>query len=654
MSVSSMLSGPSRDRPVAAYSPTAAADSGAAAPGTSAAPVVSATPTATTPQSGGSAPPAPAAKAVGTPQPPVMPPSQPAVSKPPASAPASANSATTAPAPNTATPGGLERSSYPPLPSAYARESPYAPAPGGASNPSSRPSGQQQQPASGGASYQHSTWSSASAALAHAQAQQQQAKDSLFPAAGGSAGQTPSPGGAAARPPSTNGPGPYGSSAAARTASGLQNGASTTVPTASTSANGTNGGAASFAWQAQAAQQAQQVQRERERESDASKSALAAAMQARPGQVGQASQQQQQQQPPSSSASYGAVRGHTAGTTPPLSNGASATAAASGHKRRRSELPATTAAPVTAEPAIETPPAPPPAAPAPPLFSYADQRRACIRPPMVEVVNEAIDAWERQHREDGEKSGRRPFCGRVVYDALVPPAKLLDGDVLANGVGGYVEILVPTTWILGPASSRPLADSQYEPVRSTCSVPPRDLPPVAFSVGSPASYAGEALPQTSPSTPLALPTHLADLPGFRKRQVWGTDVYTDDSDILALLVHSGWLRVTRRERKRRAGEKGAGVDAIRRARIEGEERIEIAAASDAEGAAIADAQAIKVTLGVVPPLVRYQGIERQGVRSRSWGNGHDGVSLRVEHVELLQVRLLIRMSCTSAADSFSL
>ena len=39
----------------------------------------------------------------------------------------------------------------------------------------------------------------------------------------------------------------------------------------------------------------------------------------------------------------------------------------------------------------------------------------------------------------------------------------------------------------------------------------------------------------------------------------------------------------------------------------------------------------------MPPLIRYQGIERQGIRSRSWGNGHDGVSLRVEKVELLAV-----------------
>lgn len=274
---------------------------------------------------------------------------------------------------------------------------------------------------------------------------------------------------------------------------------------------------------------------------------------------------------------------------------------------------------------------------------------------MVEVVNEAVDAWERRHRGAGaeevagagagEKSRQQPrsCLGRVVYDALVPPAKLLDGEVLAQGVGGYVEVIVPTTWILGPgcASQSPsdaAAGNAEVQIRSSCSVAPVDLPPVAFSVGSPSAYTGAPLPHTSPSTPLLLPTHLADLPGFRKRQVWGTDVYTDDSDILALLVHSGWLRVTRRERRRRAGEKGAGADAIRRARIVGEERIE----ASTPAAAASTAAAIKVTLGVVPPLIRYQGIERQGVRSRSWGNGHDGVSLRVEQVELVSVGHLFR------------
>lgn len=428
-------------------------------------------------------------------------------------------------------------------------------------------------------------------------------------------------------------------------------------------------GSGSFAWQAQAAQQAQHVQREREQRERERERELQYGQQG--AQVGPGTSGLRGQTAPTTNRfpgpqdSYGALHGQAS-----PANGHAATApAAGGHKRRRSELgpigtnggaidqtvlpsPQTVSAAAQTETILATPP--PPTAPALPLFSYSDQRKASVRPPMIEVVNDAVDAWERRHLAEvaGEKAARpeRSCLGRVVYDALVPPAKLLDGEVLAQGVGGYVEVIVPTTWIVGPTSDPAAAAAAASENHSSCSVPPIDLPPVAFSVGPPSAYTGAPLPQTSPSTPLSLPIHLADLPGFRKRQVWGTDVYTDDSDVLALLVHSGWLRVTRRERKRRAGERGAGADAIRRARVVGEERIETVQSAPSTttaekglDATPASARAIKVTLGVVPPLIRYQGIERQGIRSRSWGNGHDGVSLRVEKVELLAVsHLLLR------------
>ncbi|GAA5980499.1 hypothetical protein JCM10908_001671 [Rhodotorula pacifica] len=671
MSVSSMLSGPSRDRPVAAYSPPAT--SAAGTPSMASTPVVSAAPV-----TGQSA----------TPQPPVMPPSHSAFGSKPAAAPATAtpasgpssSSAVTAAASTAATPA--ERSAYPPLPSAFARESPYAPAPGAspASTPGTGPSaGAAKGATSQQSSFQPSTWGSASAALAHAQAQAQQAKESLFPGASGGPQQNQG-GTTAATVGGQQRPGQASSSGLNRGSTATQNGhghaASTSSGTAPTAAGG-----GSFAWQAQAAQQAQQVQREREREHELQQQyggpqaakrtqpVVAQSHLAGPAATG-AARFVGAQDP------YSALRGpinstQATSTGPGAANGNGATAASSGHKRRRSEfaaansyasttsagngaaptspaIPQGVAAPQQAEPvavAAPPPPTPQPAAPTPPLFTYDDQRRAAVRPPMVEVVNEAVDAWERRHRAAGteiaagekgkqQQQQQRGCLGRVVYDGLVPPAKLLDGEVLAQGVGGYVEVIIPTTWIVGPTPSASADQDAVAQIRSSCSVAPVDLPPVAFSVGPPTAYTGAPLPQTSPSTPLSIPSHLADLPGFRKRQVWGTDVYTDDSDILALLVHSGWLRVTRRERKRRAGEKGAGAVAIRRARVVGEERIETAQVGGAETESTS-AKAIKVTLGVVPPLVRYQGIERQGIRSRSWGNGHDGVSLRVEQVEVL-------------------
>ncbi|BGP45048.1 hypothetical protein JCM10450v2_000865 [Rhodotorula kratochvilovae] len=658
MSVSSMLSGPPRAQPVSAYSPLSAA--------------------------GGSngATPAPP-----TPQPPVLPPNSrpsaaageqksPAVAagavprtQPGATLPAYASSLI-APAPAAAPhkpaeqpqPAGASaaaaaRSSYPPLPSAFARENPYSPA-----APSQSPA-----PSSGAATPQQQ----------QQQQQQQQAaaaalKNSLFPNLGS---YRPSAGSAAGTPTRTPG-------------------------SASTGAN------SPYQWQAQAAQQAQQAQQQQQQQQQrfgqqgqaqpqggkparpgatTSNSAPTLGAAARPGQPqgAQAAVKAQQAQahahaqaqsaaqpsaaqqaqgaaaargfPPAATASGSAMDPYAAlARGPPGANGQVGSAAVpqggagaaqaqaqAGLKRRRSDAAEQQQQQqqqqqVQAPPfqrvksgasALGSPPATPSAASAAPLFTYAEWRKAMVHPPVVDVLNEAVDEWVAEHAGKGAE-GR--FLGRVTYDALTPPAKLLDGELLAQNVGGLVEVVVPTSWILGPPAPGAADAPAAGEVRSSCSVTPVDPHPVALSFGPPAAYTGEPLPLTSSTTPLVLPAHIADLPSVRQREVWGTDVYTDDSDVLLVLLHSGWLRVTRRERRLRAGEKGAGADAIRRARTVGEERIAVPGAGG-EGVP----PALLVRLRVVPALVRYEGIERQGIRSRSWGNGHDGVSLRVEDVQPL-------------------
>ncbi|BGP36960.1 hypothetical protein JCM10449v2_000864 [Rhodotorula kratochvilovae] len=656
MSVSSMLSGPPRAQPVSAYSPLSAA--------------------------GGSngATPAPP-----TPQPPVLPPSSrpnaatseqksPAVvagavprTQPGATLPAYASSLI-APAPAAAPhnpaeqsqPAGASaaaaaRSSYPPLPSAFARENPYSPAaPSQSPAPSSGATTPQQQ------QQQQQQQQAAAAAL----------KNSLFPNLGS---YRPSAGSAAGTPTRTPG-------------------------SASTGAN------SPYQWQAQAAQQAQQAQQQQQQQrfgqqgqaqpqggkparpgATTSNSAPTLGAAARPGQPqgAQAAVKAQQAQahahaqaqsaaqpsaaqqaqgaaaargfPPAAMASGSAMDPYAAlARGPPGANGQVGSAAVpqggagaaqaqaqAGRKRRRSDAAEQQQQQqqqqqVQAPPfqrvksgasALGSPPATPSAASAAPLFTYAEWRKAMVHPPVVDVLNEAVDEWVAEHAGKGAE-GR--FLGRVTYDALTPPAKLLDGELLAQNVGGLVEVVVPTSWILGPPAPGAADAPAAGEVRSSCSVTPVDPHPVALSFGPPAAYTGEPLPLTSSTTPLVLPAHIADLPSARQREVWGTDVYTDDSDVLLVLLHSGWLRVTRRERRLRAGEKGAGADAIRRARTVGEERIAVPGAGG-EGVP----PALLVRLRVVPALVRYEGIERQGIRSRSWGNGHDGVSLRVEDVQPL-------------------
>ena len=92
--------------------------------------------------------------------------------------------------------------------------------------------------------------------------------------------------------------------------------------------------------------------------------------------------------------------------------------------------------------------------------------------------------------------------------------------------------------------------------------------------------------------------------GKDDRRVWGTDVYTDDSDLGLVLVHAGWIRW-----------------------------VESAVSDDHDG------DVVYVTVRVVPGLVRYTATERNGVKSRGWGNGHDGLSIVVEGVSRATVRL---------------
>jgi hypothetical protein len=92
--------------------------------------------------------------------------------------------------------------------------------------------------------------------------------------------------------------------------------------------------------------------------------------------------------------------------------------------------------------------------------------------------------------------------------------------------------------------------------------------------------------------------------GWTKRGIWGTDVYTDDSDLGLVLAHAGWI-------------KWGGLS-----RFPDEDKDTL----------IADVR-------IVPPLVHYTATERCGVLTRNWGNGHDGSSIVIEAVKRIPVSL---------------
>jgi hypothetical protein len=82
----------------------------------------------------------------------------------------------------------------------------------------------------------------------------------------------------------------------------------------------------------------------------------------------------------------------------------------------------------------------------------------------------------------------------------------------------------------------------------------------------------------------------SDAKQVRVRQLWGTDIYTDDSDLVAVLVHTGHVKLK----------------------------------------ATAPKMPLLVSLRVCPAQATYPSTERNGLRSREWTSKHDGVAYKVE------------------------
>jgi hypothetical protein len=117
----------------------------------------------------------------------------------------------------------------------------------------------------------------------------------------------------------------------------------------------------------------------------------------------------------------------------------------------------------------------------------------------------------------------------------------------------------------------------------------------------------------------------------RRRALWGTDVYTDDSDSLAAAMHAGWI----------CGAWGEGVDplTVDSATVTGPTRLD-PAASSSMGSALSvrppqptlppPGKDLHLTLLILPALKNYASHIRHGIKSRAWGDRHDGMSFMIE------------------------
>ncbi|CAK9189453.1 unnamed protein product [Sphagnum troendelagicum] len=111
--------------------------------------------------------------------------------------------------------------------------------------------------------------------------------------------------------------------------------------------------------------------------------------------------------------------------------------------------------------------------------------------------------------------------------------------------------------------------------------------------------------QTGFTVEIRIPADLATTSNhqIRGRQLWGTDIYTDDSDIVAVLMHTGYYTPMAIPPPRSVSE-------------------------------------LQATIRILPPQETYTSMLRNSLRSRAWGGG-SGCSYRVELCQIIKACVLI-------------
>lgn len=125
-----------------------------------------------------------------------------------------------------------------------------------------------------------------------------------------------------------------------------------------------------------------------------------------------------------------------------------------------------------------------------------------------------------------------------------------------------------------------------------------------------------------------------------RRSVWGTDIYTDDTDVVAACIHSGWIR----------GEwsddvdisvldlviDDAGEDNTTATKVTSKNGDITLTAPPARGPMLPPpSKDLHVTILVLPALEKYSSTTRWGIRSRAWANTHDGLSFQIMSVKFV-------------------
>ncbi|KAF9543488.1 hypothetical protein EC957_000849 [Mortierella hygrophila] len=107
----------------------------------------------------------------------------------------------------------------------------------------------------------------------------------------------------------------------------------------------------------------------------------------------------------------------------------------------------------------------------------------------------------------------------------------------------------------------------------------------------------------------------------KKREVWGTDIYTDDSDVVAMLIHAGYYIPPTNSH---CTDEDSLHPTSQHHNFVSNPIKHICPGFD-----------LAVTLRVMPKLIKYQGSIRHRIKSRTWSTGHDGVSFKIESIRKL-------------------
>lgn len=142
-----------------------------------------------------------------------------------------------------------------------------------------------------------------------------------------------------------------------------------------------------------------------------------------------------------------------------------------------------------------------------------------------------------------------------------------------------------------------------------------------------------------------------------RRAVWGTDVYTDDSDVVAACIHGGWIRgewpedVDVQMLGLHDGNEHEVRDAKRGKKARSKESVEPRSDPDFLEAPlhtgpvqVPDGRDMLVMVTILPNLEKYTSTTRFGIKSREWGgklgrdgqrSSHDGLSFMVRSVRFV-------------------